>query len=77
MRRILLALPLLIAMPLLPACRQAPTPDEQNAYDADAANEDAALQNIRDQDNEIEGVGAAVSGMIPDEHGRLPMANVQ
>jgi hypothetical protein len=77
MRRILSALTLLIAIPLLPACHHAPTPDEQNAYDADAANEDAALQNIRDQDNEVEGVGAAVSGMIPDENGHLATANVQ
>lgn len=77
MRTALLALPLLIAIPSLASCHHAPTPDEQNAYAADAANEDAALQNIRDQDNEVEGAGAAVSGMIPDENGHLPMANVQ
>jgi hypothetical protein len=77
MRPALFALSLLIAFPLLSSCHHAPTPDEQNAYAADAANEDAALQNIRDQDNEIEGAGAAVSGMIPDEHGNLPAANVQ
>ncbi len=72
MRRALFVL-LAMTTPMLSGCQSPPAEN----YASDDANEDAALNTIREQDNEAQGAGAAVSGMIPDEHGQLPMANVQ
>ncbi|MDH7638604.1 hypothetical protein [Sphingomonas oryzagri] len=72
MRRSVFAL-LALTMPLLSACQSPPSTN----YTSADANEDAALNAIRDEDNEAAGEGVAVSGLIPDENGQLPMANVQ
>ncbi len=73
MRCALLAL-LLISAPALQACQ--PSSAAQN-FDSDDANEDAALNAIRDEDHQTSGAADAVSGMIPDANGHVPMANVQ
>lgn len=72
MRRALFVL-LAVTTPMLSGCQRPPTAN----YTSEDANEDAALNAIRDEDNETEGAGTAVSGLIPDQHGQLPMANVQ
>jgi hypothetical protein len=71
MRKIVLAM--FVAAPLLTACQSQPA---FNSSSADA-NEDAALNALQADNNEAEGAGYAVSGMIPDEKGQLPAANVQ
>jgi hypothetical protein len=65
---------LLVGAPMLQACQPQA---KSEAYTSEDANEDAALNAIREQDNEVEGAGLAVSGMIPDNDGHVPMANVQ
>jgi hypothetical protein len=65
---------LLVGAPMLQACQPQA---KSEAYTSEDANEDAALNAIREQDNEVEGAGMAVSGMIPDDKGHVPMANVQ
>jgi hypothetical protein len=65
---------LLVGAPMLQACQPQA---KSEAYTSEDANEDAALNAIREQDNEVEGAGLAVSGMIPDDKGHLPTANVQ
>lgn len=72
MRKIALAMFIALS-PMLSAC------DRQTDvnYSADDANEDAALNTLEAENNEVKGAGIAVSGMIPDEKGKAPMANVQ
>lgn len=65
---------LLIGAPMLQACQPQA---KSEAYTSEDANEDAALNAIREQDNEVQGAGIAVSGMLPDSKGNRPMANVQ
>ncbi|WP_454882685.1 hypothetical protein [Sphingomonas oryzagri] len=72
MRRSVFAL-IALTMPLLSACHDQPPAN----YSSADANEDAALNALQDETNEATGAGLAGAGLIPDEHGRLPMANVQ
>jgi hypothetical protein len=72
MRTIALAMFVVIA-PALAACHQQQT----FGYSSADANEDAALNTLQSENNEAEGAGYAVSGMIPAANGQRPMANVQ
>ena len=72
MRRALFAL-IAVMMPMLSGCDNPPPGN----YSSEDANEDAALNTLREENNEALGAGDAPAGLIPDEHGRLPMANVQ
>jgi hypothetical protein len=58
---------------LLAACHQQPDFN----YSASDANEDAALNTLQSENNDVQGAGYAVSGLIPNDNGQLPMANVQ
>ena len=73
MRKIALATFVLLLSPLLTACQSEPA---FNSASADA-NEDAALNTLESENNQAQGAGYAVSGLIPNENGQLPMANVQ
>ena len=72
MRRSVFAL-IAVTMSLLSACHDAPPAN----YSSADANEDAALNALQDEANQATGAGLAGAGLIPDEHGQLPMANVQ
>jgi len=73
MRKIALATFIVIS-PVLAGCHDR-QPDI-NTTSADA-NEDAALNALEAENNDAKGAGYAVSGLIPDQNGQLPMANVQ
>jgi hypothetical protein len=70
----MIALAMFVALsPLLSACQSQP---DVNAS-SEEANEDAALNLLKAENNEAEGAGLAGAGLIPDQNGQLPMANVQ
>jgi len=72
MRKIALAM-FIVTLPMLSACHNQPN---FNSTSEDA-NEDAALNALEAENNDAQGAGYAGAGLIPDENGQLPMANVQ
>ncbi len=77
MRRCIGLISLCMMMTTLQACHSETTPEENSAYVADQANEDDALNEIRENAAEAVGASEAVEGLIPDQNGHVPMANVQ
>jgi hypothetical protein len=63
---------ILLAAPLLSGCHQ-----QTFNYTSADANEDAALNALQKENNDAQGAGLAGAGMIPDENGHVPEANVQ